>query len=56
MFCIKEGFYAETVSCEDQPVLSAVPDGNGKHPSELVDKIESDFFIEVGDALGIRVG
>ena len=52
----EEGLDAEPIADDDESALVRVPEGEGKHPVEAFDGIDSRFPIEGQDYFGVRAG
>jgi hypothetical protein len=50
---VKEGFLADPVAGQHQPLCSGVPQGKGKHAVERLQAMLAHFFVEVDDNFGI---
>src|SRR5882724_5226800 len=53
---IMKGLFAETVPCDQQALLTLVPDREGEHSAQAVHTIGSIFFVKVNDDLGVSIG
>ena len=50
-----ERFDAHAVACHEQPPLSCVPDGKGKHPAQFPHAVRPEFLIGMDDDFCVRL-
>src|SRR6266700_533853 len=53
---IVQGLLTETVSCDQETLLTLVPERESKHSAQTVYTIRSILFVKVNDDLGISIG
>src|SRR5712691_7711301 len=50
-----QGFFAEAVTGSQQALAFPIPEGEGKHPAQMLDTLITVLFVGVNDSLGVTI-